>query len=195
MGPVPPRCADEAAGFVLADLEAHGVDTSLREEVAEAASDVGGADASGAPGLPTSAIVQSAATGSRTIISCRRGLRELGPAHFRARLPSLCASAGAALGWVHLEGRQYATVVEMAREVEARRSGGEAWRLSVELEKPVSLHVPLSSPDLLRAAQFCLQSSPRMPIGSPLDLPYTAPLNLPPVSPPRRLGSRRRSSS
>jgi sugar/nucleoside kinase (ribokinase family)/CubicO group peptidase (beta-lactamase class C family) len=134
MGAVPPRATVPETDFVLGDLEGHGVDTSLREEVAEVAAGAQGA-AAGAllPGVPTSAIVQSRASGSRTIVSCRRGLRELSPAHLSARLP---APAPGKRGFVHFEGREVVSVGAMTRAVQARRAAGEAWQISIELEKP-----------------------------------------------------------
>ena len=93
------------------------------------------------------------ASGTRTVISHRRGLRELAPHHFSEQLPRVqqhCASSitpAAALqkhravidavpsslpavmsnvpsslpacGWVHLECREYASVVQMAADVRA----------------------------------------------------------------------------
>ena len=121
MGCLPAASAD--AQFGLDDLSANGVDSTLCERVAGVAEPVG---------VPTALIISSRATGSRTIVSSRRGLRELSPSHFAAGLPSEPQ-------WVHLEAREPRTVGQMAQEVADRRKGGAAhqpWRLSIEIEKP-----------------------------------------------------------
>ena len=119
---VVPRDADDAT-FVLDALAASGVDTSLREEVAEG-------------GMPTAVIIKSRATGSRTIVSSRRGMRELSVEHFYSTvLPSAAATPRL---WTHFEVRETASCLEMVRASAAARREGrrEGWRLSCEVEKP-----------------------------------------------------------
>lgn len=117
MGVVPaPGQDDGAVKHVLDDMDAFGVDTALRETVEPTAGQ--------SLGVPSANIIVSEASGSRTIISSRRGMREVSPEHFQmhgTRLASTC--------WVHLEGREYASVIQMAQQT----SSG---RLSVEIEKP-----------------------------------------------------------
>ncbi|CAK0793073.1 unnamed protein product [Prorocentrum cordatum] len=124
IGPVPRR-GDPDTAFALGVLEADGVDTSLLEEV-------------GGEGLPTSFIVTSRESGSRTIVSTRNGVRELGEAHLEAAVRRMLQEE-ARLGrpcWCHLECRQAPEVT--ARMAEAWRSvtGDRALPLSVEVEKP-----------------------------------------------------------
>lgn len=126
IGPVPRR-GDPDTAFALGALEAEGVDTSLLEEV-------------GGEGLPTSFVLTSRESGSRTIVSTRNGVRELGVAHFEAAVRRMLQDEEEArLGrpcWCHLECRQPPEVT--ARLAEAWRSvtGDRALPLSVEVEKP-----------------------------------------------------------
>jgi ketohexokinase len=103
---------DPGSDFVLDDLARHGVDTS-------------GALRLGGKKVPVSCVVQSAATGSRTIVHYRE-LPELSAEEFsRVEL--------AGFDWVHFEGRNPSQTALMLEHV-ARR-----WPdlpCSVEVEKP-----------------------------------------------------------
>jgi hypothetical protein len=132
--PAPGAGDEDGVRFVTGSLHALGVDTALAELVASP-------DGQPSLGVPTATIIQSNATGSRTIISSRRGLdREVSPAWFAARLPDVfSAAAPHANGWIHLETREFASVVQLAREARRRLqdvAGGGAWRVSIEVEKP-----------------------------------------------------------
>lgn len=123
MGCVPEAGDAEAVAFVLDELNGFGVDTHMRERVA-------GENL----GLPAAMILVSRATATRTIVSSRRGLRELSPSHFATHLPDDSPDL-----WAHLEVREYATVAQMVSTVAARRASDASaarWRLSVEIEKP-----------------------------------------------------------
>lgn len=130
---VVPSVRDPDSSFALAALGADGVDTSLVEEV-------GGEGV----GQPTSFITLARDTGSRTIVSTRRGCRELSPAHF-ARMLERADAQAAELGplrWCHLECREMPAVRTMAEAFRAARGaralggGGGARVLSLEVEKP-----------------------------------------------------------
>lgn len=130
MGAVPAAASDMRT-LVLNQMRAAGVETRLRDEVSEPT-----------PGdvtidIPSAIIMLSKATGSRTVVSNRRGLRELSPDHFASQLPNLGHQSADSSGWVHLECREYASAVKMTREVGARRRAGEPWTMSIEIEKPV----------------------------------------------------------
>mmetsp|Transcript_46720 Transcript_46720/g.111113 ORF Transcript_46720/g.111113 Transcript_46720/m.111113 type:complete len:374 (+) Transcript_46720:54-1175(+) len=114
----------EPTAFAMADLERFGVDTSLREVVFAAAGEE-------PLSQPTAYVIRSSATGSRTGVSWRGGLREVGVDHFERNLASRSWS------WIHLECRLLPDTLHMARR--ARASGMAGYVLSVELEKP---HLP-----------------------------------------------------
>lgn len=118
-----PHGNDPDAAFVLADLEAQGVDTSLHEVVVERT------EGDGTPGLPTAWITASRSTGSRTIVSMRQGMRELSAQHFVAMLR---AERLQDVEWCHLECREMPTYLDMAR---AWSSWDGAGFLSCEVEK------------------------------------------------------------
>lgn len=123
MGVLPSDGDNDSVRFALDDMHSFGVDTSLRERVA-------GEDL----GLPSAMILVSRAKATRTIVSSRRGMRELSPCHFEAHLPNACRNM-----WVHLEAREVETVAEMASTFAERRRNhrhNRAWQLSVEIEKP-----------------------------------------------------------
>eukprot|EP00964_Phaeocystis_antarctica_P034501 scaffold19638_cov68-Phaeocystis_antarctica.AAC.3 len=136
--PAPGAGDDSGVEFVLSSLNDHGVDTALTELVTPPTP-------GGFLGVPTATIILSAATGSRTIISSRRGLAEVSPAWFSAKLTEVLASSGSLVrpGWIHLETREYSSVVQLARHARealtARASGpgsaAAAWKLSVEIEE------------------------------------------------------------
>ena len=141
--PAPGAGDDSGVEFVLTSLNDHGVDTALTELVSPPTP-------GGFLGVPTATIILSAATGSRTIISSRRGLAEVSPAWFAAKLSEVLASGSGGLGrpgWIHLETREYSSVVQLARHARAAltaRAAGPAgsaaaaaaaWRLSVEIEE------------------------------------------------------------
>ena len=71
----------EQVEFVFKDLQHHGVDTTHHEAVHSSA------DGAGSLGIPTATIILAQNTGSRTIVSSRRGLRELSPEHFSHSRP------------------------------------------------------------------------------------------------------------
>ena len=110
MGVLPaPGGDDDGVSYVLDSLGKDGVDTSLRELISPPPG------SSERLGVPTATIIVSAATGSRTIISSRRGLNcEVSPAWFGQKLPEVVDNESA--GWIHLETRQYASVMELASE-------------------------------------------------------------------------------
>ena len=122
-GPVPKNGAAGAVKFGLDAMEAYGVDVSLHEKVP---------DADGQPPLdmPTAVILVSQETGSRTIVSSRRGMREISPEWVRNRvlptLPTRC--------WIHFEAREFQSVLDSVAAADAVRQDG--WRLSIEVEKP-----------------------------------------------------------
>ena len=76
-GPVPANGANGAVQFGLEAMASYGVDVSLHEKVP---------DVEGEPALdmPTAVILVSQETGSRTIVSSRRGMREISLAQLRA---------------------------------------------------------------------------------------------------------------
>mmetsp|Transcript_94304 Transcript_94304/g.266297 ORF Transcript_94304/g.266297 Transcript_94304/m.266297 type:complete len:368 (-) Transcript_94304:159-1262(-) len=140
LGPVPRR-DDPDTIFALAVLGNSGVETSLLEEV-------------GGDGLPSSFIISSEQTGSRTIVSTRNGVRELGVAHFSAALTRAFSAASdfAKPRWCHLECRQPPrAMVQLA----------EAWRAEAKLQSPVpALSVEVEKPaidlnELLPVLQVC----------------------------------------
>ena len=103
---------DAAAGVIADDLAAHGIDTRWATRVAGATS-------------PTSTILHSRATASRTII------------HYR-ELAEFSAEAFAQIDlepfdWLHFEGRHVAACEAMLRRA---RAAGRRPRISLEVEKP-----------------------------------------------------------
>lgn len=91
-----PCKSDPDAAFAISTLENAGADTSLLEEVSDGS------------GLPVSFVLLSQETGSRTIVSTRRGLRELHPGRLGDVLRQAqdeAASRGSVC-WCHLECRQ-----------------------------------------------------------------------------------------
>jgi hypothetical protein len=127
-----PRADEPGAAFCLADMEARGVDVGLAEQV--------GGDA----GMPSALVILSRESGSRTIVSTRRGCRELSAAHFEAALE---AAPAARSEWLHFEAREPHGVLAMLRAV---RAGGRTRPavVSIECEKP-ALDVEVMAP-LLR---------------------------------------------
>ncbi|CAE8718383.1 unnamed protein product [Polarella glacialis] len=134
--------------FALSALRGAGVDTTLVEEVTDGS------------GLPSSLVVLSQDTGSRTIISSRRGLREMDPEHFGVALEQarLEVPTKGELCWCHLECRQMPGVQRMAEILRpAGLSSPGLPVLSVEVEKP-SLE-PAQLVALLRICDVALFSS------------------------------------
>lgn len=126
MGVVPAAGQDDdALNFVLSDMHSRRVDTSLREQVQPSED---GATLS----IPAATIITSQTTGSRTIISSRRGMRELDPAHFASKLDTIRRPHC----WIHFELRQYTSVLEMVRAADVARSSERTLRVSIEVEKP-----------------------------------------------------------
>lgn len=125
MGVVPASNDADTVEFAMKDMHDFNVDTSLREKVE-----------GDNLGLPSSTIIVSRSAATRTIISSRRGMRELSPEHFGAHLPS----HGSGPFWIHLEGRQFETVSQMVKIVNERRIG-RPWTLSIEIEKPAITQV------------------------------------------------------
>lgn len=122
VGVVPANGGDGAVAFALDSLHAYNVRTVRHERVQGEAI-----------GMPTSMILSSRATGSRTIVSSRRGLRELCAEYFsREVLPALVREHPVL--WLHFEGREPGSVARMVAEADRARLA--AWRLSVEVEKP-----------------------------------------------------------
>jgi len=121
-----PTLEDPDSASTIATLKAEGVDTSLLEEV-------------GGNALPTSFILGSQDTGTRTIISTRHGVRELAVAHVEAAV-SRAFSEEKDLGrpcWCHLECRQDPEVVlQMAKVWRATAPSDAAARLSLEVARP-----------------------------------------------------------
>jgi ketohexokinase len=144
IGPVAQR-SDVDTRFALGVLSKSGVDFSLLEEV-------------GGEGLPMSMILSSRASGSRTIVSTRNGVRELSSEHL-ARSIERMFKEEQLLGrpcWCHLECRQPPDVTaEMARAW--RASGGGTLPLSVEIEKPGM--EPKAVAELLRQSDYAFFSS------------------------------------
>jgi sugar/nucleoside kinase (ribokinase family) len=129
VGVVPSRAHPDSA-FALGELARDHIDTSLLEELG-----------AGALGHPTAFIVQSRATGSRTIVSTRNGCRELSVSAFEAALGAAEAAAAdgtaGAPAWCHLEAREMPSVGEMAAAYRRARQPTAARRfLSLEVEKP-----------------------------------------------------------
>uniref|UniRef100_A0A7S4RZS6 Carbohydrate kinase PfkB domain-containing protein n=1 Tax=Alexandrium monilatum TaxID=311494 RepID=A0A7S4RZS6_9DINO len=122
-----PRADEPDTAFALADLKSCGVETSLMEEVG------------GEAGQPSAFIIKSMDTGSRTIISHRRGLRELDAGHFARslrRTPCQAADLGNVC-WVHFECRMMPDVLHMAEAVHAWASETQTRPMvSLEVEKP-----------------------------------------------------------
>eukprot|EP00439_Symbiodinium_sp_Y106_P082065 s1259_g21.t1 len=122
-----PAQGDADGEFALKILQAGGVETSLLQR-GSAADDAG---------LPTSFVLLSADSGARTIISSRRGLKEMDASHLKEVLKQV--EDGAPLCWCHLECRQMPGVLQMASilrpEVPDFRSPLKPI-LSVEVEKP-----------------------------------------------------------
>jgi ketohexokinase len=121
---------DPAADLILADLAAHEIATR---------------DIVRVPGgtTPTSAILVSRATGSRTIVHVR-DLPELTAADFRG-----VSLEG--LRWVHFEGRH---PVETAQMIARVRAEAPHLPISVELEKPrPGMDALLRGPSLLLASR------------------------------------------
>ena len=122
-GPVPANGADGAVDFGLNAMKAYGVDVSLHEKVPDEAEQQ-------ALGMPTAVILVSQATGSRTIVSSRRGMREISPMYVRDQiLPNLPPTC-----WLHFEAREFQSVVDIVSQADTSRRTG--WRLSIEVEKP-----------------------------------------------------------
>ncbi len=122
MGAVPSE-DDPDTAFVLEAMRVVGVDTRSLEPV--------GGDA----GQPRAIIVLSRATGTRTIISSRQGLRELSPTHFARALDAAYAS-NAAPCWVHFECRELPSVLHCAEAVARARDEAASPLVSLEVEKP-----------------------------------------------------------
>ena len=122
MGAVPSE-DDPDTAFVLEAMRVVGVDTRSLEPV--------GGDA----GQPRAIIVLSRATGTRTIISSRQGLRELSPTHFARALDAAYAS-NAAPCWVHFECRELPSVLHCAEAVARARGEAASPLVSLEVEKP-----------------------------------------------------------
>jgi len=126
LGPVP-RTTDSDAVFALSLLHNSGIDTTLLEEV-------------GGDGLPSSFVLSSRTTGSRTIVSTRNGVRELSSEHFAKAVTKACeqAPSSGAVRWCHLECRQSAEVIlEFAKAWKAQaKAMSSTAKLSVEVEKP-----------------------------------------------------------
>jgi len=161
LGPVAKMDESETM-FALAALRSAGVDTTLAEEV-------------GGDSFPTSVIISSQLTGTRTIVSTRNGVRELGLPHFTASVKRAFANAAQCgrPSWCHLECRQSPDI--MMQLAKAWRDGANsrpvmAWLadpwhdaagrsrngessvppLSVEVEKPT-----LDLKELLPLLQVC----------------------------------------
>lgn len=134
-----PAKSDPDAAFAMSTLEDAGADTSLLEEVSDGS------------GLPVSFVLLSQDTGSRTIVSTRRGLRELHPGRLGDVLRQAqdeAASKGS-ICWCHLECRQPPeTMLQMADAFRPKGLSSELMGrlktgspvLSVEVEK--TTHAP-----------------------------------------------------
>ncbi|CAK4495160.1 unnamed protein product, partial [Aphanomyces euteiches] len=102
------------ARFIVQDLEAHGIDVSPCQIVDSGA-------------MPTSYILSSAATGSRTIVH-HRELDEVTVDHFEKTLPTLSS-----LGWIHFECRDARRTLDM---IAIARAMHPTMPLSLEIEAP-----------------------------------------------------------
>lgn len=136
LGPVP-RVEESDTIFALAALQSSCVDTVLLEEV--------GGDA-----LPSSLILCSQQTGSRTIVSTRHGVPELSVSHFGASVKAAFAEASE-FGkpcWCHIECRQ---------PPEVMMQFAVAWRAEAQLQSPIPpLSVEVEKPAVDLNALFSL---------------------------------------
>lgn len=81
--------------------------------------------------LPTSCVVINTTNGSRTIVHCRNGMKELCFEDFKARVDPSQYS------WIHFESRNPAEYCKMVEYVSAcKQSSGWPLTVSVEAEKP-----------------------------------------------------------
>lgn len=144
---------DDAVKFMINCLIDARVDPTIREQVTP--------DGMGQIGVPCSTIIFSKETGSRTIVSSRRGLRELSPEWFSQNvIPAMIRATDAGgTHWIHFETREFKSVSRMVKEAHGLLHTGEdaallprfgidasassprggpptTWRLSVEIEKP-----------------------------------------------------------
>lgn len=128
LGPVP-RLDEPETVFALAALQSDGVDMTLAEEV-------------GGESFPTSVVITSQQTGSRTIVSTRNGVRELSVAHFAASVKEAFANASkcGVPSWCHLECRQPPNIMMQF---------ADAWRVQAQAQSPVPpLSVEIEKPTL-----------------------------------------------
>jgi len=146
-----PRFSDPDTTFATMILENYGVDTSLLVEA--------GGDA-----LPSSFILSSEETGSRTIVSTRNSCPELSIPDFTKVLRSTFETDAikefGCPSWCHLECRQQPEIIlQMAREW-CKETAVQSMELplSLEVEKP-SLN-PVALPPLLAMCNFVLFSQP-----------------------------------
>ncbi|KAL1498798.1 hypothetical protein AB1Y20_014105 [Prymnesium parvum] len=143
--------------FVLRELRKAGVLTEHAEHVLEEG-----------VAQPKAIILLNRLNGSRTIISSRRGLRELAPRHFLSTLPALIPR----LRWLHFECREMPSVGAMAAAAAAARDEAAAaaqFTLSVEIEKPTLS--PSALRPLLRLADVIFFSREHIEAIAPALLP------------------------
>jgi len=146
-----PSLSDPDTMFSTKVLAKYGIDTSLLV--------VAGGDA-----LPSSFVLSSAETGSRTIVSTRNDCPELSVSDFTKVLHSTFATNAmqeyGSPAWCHLECRQHPEVIlQMAKAWRAETAERSLQLpLSVEVEKP-SINPAALSP-LLAICKFVLFSQP-----------------------------------
>lgn len=146
-----PRFSDPDTTFARMNLENYGVDTSLLVEA--------GGDA-----LPSSFILSSEETGSRTIVSTRNGCPELSISDFIKVLHiTFATNAIKEFGypsWCHLECRQQPDVMLQMAKAWCMETAAQSLELplSLEVEKP-SVN-PAALPPLLAMCKFVLFSQP-----------------------------------
>ncbi len=128
MGCVPSEECDDKLNrqLALGELERRGIGLDLMEACAHEPG----------VGFPSATIIVAQRTGTRTIISSRRGLREVSLEHFQHSVRRALAWPRTSRVWIHLEVREMPTVSEMASHLRPPDGLPGLGCVSVEVEKP-----------------------------------------------------------